>query len=349
MTSIRLSAMAMLMGATFGCLMSSPVKGRVLKLDIEEVKAAPKLPGAPEFEIVSGRFYGEVDPTSPNNSIITDLEFAPRNARGLVEYSASFAIARPRDPARRSGVLFYDVPNRGNGAVAPNKYGHVQVISGWQGDISDNLGLQTLSAPIARRRNGRPLTGPVMARFVDLPRGLASAPIVGSLGRPTAMPQPLSLDTRRARLTVQDRPGVAPRLIPSSQWAFADCALRPFPGVPDPAKLCVKGGFAAGRAYSLVYTARDPRVMGLGFAATRDLVAFLRTARADDMGTENPAGSIRWAVASGTSQSGNFLKSFVNLGFNADEAGRIVFDGINPNIAARQVPLNIRFAVTPRW
>jgi len=87
-------------------------------------------------------------------------------------------------------------------------------------------------------------------------------------------------------------------------------------------------------------------VLGIGFAATRDLTAFLRHAAADDAGTANPAaGLVRWTVATGTSQSGNFLKSFLNLGFNADEQGRVVFDGMNPNIAARQLPMNIRFGV----
>jgi hypothetical protein len=87
-------------------------------------------------------------------------------------------------------------------------------------------------------------------------------------------------------------------------------------------------------------------VLGIGFAATRDLVSFLRHAKADDAGTPNPlAGQVRWSVVSGTSQSGNFVKSFINLGFNRDESGARVFDGANPNIAARQVPLNLRFAV----
>jgi hypothetical protein len=107
-----------------------------------------------------------------------------------------------------------------------------------------------------------------------------------------------------------------------------------------------EGRLCPALAYTLVYQARDPLVLGIGFAATRDLVSFLRHAKADDRGTPNPlAGQVRWSVVSGTSQSGNFVKSFINLGFNQDEAGHRVFDGANPNIAARQVPLNLRFAV----
>ena len=78
---------------------------------------------------------------------------------------------------------------------------------------------------------------------------------------------------------------------------------------------------------------------GIGFAATRDLIAYLRRGAAD-----NPLGAtIRHTIAQGNSQSGNYLRSFHNLGFNQDESGRRVFDGMNPNIAARQLAMNIRF------
>ena len=79
---------------------------------------------------------------------------------------------------------------------------------------------------------------------------------------------------------------------------------------------------------------------GIGFAATRDLLAFLRKGGAD-----SPLGAgVRHAIAQGNSQSGNYLRSFLRLGFNQDEHGRQVFDGMNPNIAARQLAMNIRFA-----
>lgn len=335
------------MPLALGLLMVGPnaLHARVTRIEIGSVVPDTSKSGKLAYEIVKGRFYGEVDPAAPENAIITDLSLAPRNMRGKVEYWATFALARPVDARAASGVLFYDVPNRGNGAVAADSVGHVRVISGWQADIDEGLGLQMLHAPIARKPNGTPLTGPVLARFVDMPAGSNTAPIVGSIGRPTAMPQPLTLDTRAARLYVQFKPGGALRKLSSRDWAFADCTKQAFPGHADPEKLCLRGGFDVTRAYTLVYTAKDPKVMGLGFAATRDLIAFLRHQRVDDVGNPNPAGTIRWAVASGTSQSGNYLKSFINLGFNADEQGRIVFDGINPNIAARQVPLNVRFAV----
>ena len=107
-----------------------------------------------------------------------------------------------------------------------------------------------------------------------------------------------------------------------------------------------KNGFDPARLYELVYTAKDPLVLAVGLAATRDLVSFFRAARADQAGTPNPvAGAIRHSVASGTSQAGNFLKTFVHLGFNEDLGGRIVWDGIFPFIAARQTPLSGRLPV----
>lgn len=332
---------------TLFAVLYTPQSGQahVTKIVVEAIEPAPGDSNPIAYEIVTGKFYGEVDPTRSENSIITDLRYAPRNADGRVEYSATFAIARPIDTNKASGVLFYDVPNRGNGSVAADPDGHVRVISGWQGDLPGDMGLQTLTVPIAVGAKGRALTGPVFARFVDMPSGTSTLPITGSIGRPTTMPEPVSLDQNGAKLYVQSKSAGKLTALSPKIWAFADCTKSSFPGSPDPAMLCLKSGFDPSLAYTLVYTGKNPKVMGVGFAATRDLVSFLRHARSDDAGTPNPAGTIRWAVASGTSQSGNFLKSFVHLGFNADEKQRIVFDGINPNIAARQVPLNLRFSV----
>jgi hypothetical protein len=87
-------------------------------------------------------------------------------------------------------------------------------------------------------------------------------------------------------------------------------------------------------------------VLGLGLAATRDVVAFFRHASKDDEGVANPiAGAVQYAIGEGASQSGNLLRTFLNLGFNQDEQGGRVFDGAMPTIAARQTPINLRFAV----
>ena len=332
-------------GSILVALLGTPAAARLERVRIDSVTPAQPVPGATPYEIVRGRFFGALDPNDPHNRIITDIDHAPRDEKGRVLYSATFAIARPVDAARASGVLFYDVPNRGQWPIGADVDGHIRVISGWQGDLPQDGDLQTAAVPIAHGNGGKPLSGLVLARFTDMPSGAGSIPIIGSIGVPTQRPAPLTMDTTKARLFRQPSDSAAPMAVKPADWAFADCTAVPFPGTPDPTKLCVRGGFDPAYAYTLIYEGKDPFVLGIGFAATRDLVAYLRSGKADDSGTANPAGNIRWTVASGTSQSGNFLKSFINLGFNADESGARVFDGVNPNIAARQVPLNIRFAV----
>jgi hypothetical protein len=319
-------------------LATGAADARVTRLVVEREEQAPVAQaGAPAYRILHGRYEGELDPAAPGNAVITDLTLAPRNAAGRVTYSATFAIALPADPARGSGVLFYDVPNRGNGTVAADPDGHIRVVSGWQGDLSPMPGAQTATVPVAAGA-----TGTVLQRFVNMPAGSNTLPITGSIGRATARPLPVTLDTADARLLRQTSDAAAPVSVAAGDWAFADCRTRAFPGTPDPTRLCVRGGFDPGQAYTLIYQGRDPLVLGIGFAAVRDLNAFLHHAS----GPTNPlAGRVRWPIITGTSQSGNFVKSFINLGFNADEDGRQVFAGANPNIAARQVPLNIRFGV----
>ena len=156
---------------------------------------------------------------------------------------------------------------------------------------------------------------------------------------------PATLDTSKASLT--RRASEDGKLIPlrSTDWAFADCSKTAFPGTPDPQKVCLKGGFNPAYLYELVYTAKDPKVYGIGFAATRDLNSYLRYAAKDDTGADNIlSGRITHTVSQGDSQSGNYLRSFIHLGFNQDESGRMVFEGSNPNIAVRLLAMNIRFA-----
>jgi hypothetical protein len=157
---------------------------------------------------------------------------------------------------------------------------------------------------------------------------------------------PSTMDTSKALLTRQATDDGQMIPIDPREWAFANCEKTPFPGEPDPSRICLKGGFEADTLYQLTYTAKDPLVLGIGLAATRDIVSFFRYARKDDGGSPNPvSGMVKYAIAFGNSQSGNFIKTFLHLGFNQDEAKRIVWDGANPNIAARQNPLNYRFAI----
>jgi len=301
---------------------------------------------AGQVEILRGRVHGEVDPLDRRNRIIQDISLAPRNARGRVEYVATFTLARPADPTRASGTLIYSVVNRGNGTVEPSAEGHVWVVSGWQGDVVPSSNNQSITVPTAKNADGSTITGPVLQRFVNMPAGTTTMPLRAGTGYPYA-----ASDQSAAVLTLSSAESSAgvksgTTVVPRSDWALADCRTVPFPGTPDPSRLCVRGGFDSARLYELVYTARDPLVLGIGLAATRDLVSFLRHEVRDSSGAPNPVvGLIRHAVSIGNSQSGNFIRTFIHLGFNEDLAGRIVWDGAFPRIAARQTPMNFRFAL----
>ena len=240
--------------------------------------------------------------------------------------------------------------NRGNGDVAPDSAGHVWLVSGWQGDVRPTLTNQTVEVPTAVNADGSPIVGLALARFSDLAPGTTTVTLAtprdsdavkGPIYRQAAIDQrAASLVSIASETTSGQQLGVVS--IPRADWAFADCRTVAFPGMPDRTRLCLKGGFDATRLYQLVYTAQDPLVLGAGLAATRDLVSYLRYEAA----AENPvAGVVRHVVSVGNSQSGNFIKTFIHLGFNEDLAGRIVWDGAFPRIAARQTPMNFRFAL----
>lgn len=321
-------------------LVHSSAEARLTRFTVESRKPS----GA--TELISGHFSGELDPADPHNTIINDIGLAPRNARGMVEYSASFALSKPLDMTHVNGVLFYSVPNRGGGAPAPTAPGEVSVVSGWQGDIPAKPNLQTITVPIAKNKDGSPLTGPVFERFINMPQGTNTLPLDTAQYVALTYQVPLVLDTTKASLSKRSAPNAQPVPLPSADWAFADCSQVPFPGTPDPKKICAKAGFDPAFAYELIYTAKDPLVLGIGYAATRDLNSFLRYEEKDAAGNPNPvAKQIRWALSRGNSQSGNFIRSFIHLGFNQDESNRIVWDGVNPHIAARQLAINFRFSL----
>ena len=325
-------------------LLGARAQADVVKLVVATRAALPSQ-GGRAYEKLTGRFYGELDARHPLNAVITDIEHAPRNARGLVEYSATFTILKPVDMAGATGVLVYQVPNRGRANIEGGSYfadfrarGHVLVASGWQADIQPGTGIETLTTPMAQQADGSSITGPVMARISNAPPGSTTQSIIR--GRVTGTATPASLDTTKATFTQRTSANGSRAPVRADQWAFADCTTTPFPGQPAPDKVCLKGGFDPAVLYELTYVAKDPPVHGIGFAATRDLIAFLRQGSSG-----SPLGTpVRHTIAQGSSQSGNYLRSFLNLGFNQDEAGRRVFDGMNPNIAARQLAMNIRFS-----
>jgi hypothetical protein len=313
------------------CVIASPASAAVTRLTVEKTTA---MGGG--YELLEGHFSGALNPGDRHNAIINDIKLAPKNAAGKVEYTATFAIARPT--ASTSGVLVYDVSNRGRGAVAALGDGHINVLSGWQGDLDDRPEVhQKIDLPAA------PVTGPALVRFMGMSAGTTTMPVRGG---PQGNYGGRTFDVATAdgaKLytgTSDDRPSEQ-KEVPQSDWAFADCTAMPFPGKPDLSKLCVKGGFNPALAYTLAFTAKNPKVFSIGLAATRDLVTFLRY----DTSSANPlAGKVRWTIGRGVSQSGNFLRSFIHLGFNAGEDGRIVFDGVMPVVGPRMLSINHRFA-----
>ncbi len=350
---LQLSVIWLALILIFGCVVTT--QARVTRIVIEQ-KQSPAYDGKAfgnvgQYEILTGRAYGEVDPKNRYNTIITDLEFAPRNARGMVEYVATFMLVKPVDLSKANGVMIYAVPNRGN-RITPNtfgsgtesgeefflKRGYILLHSGWQGDLPPRAGSETIQVPIAKNPDGSSITGLALARFSNMPAG------TNTLSLPVAH-EAASLDTTKAQLTMRASEEGAIIPLASNAWAFADCSKTPFPGVPDANRVCLKGGFDPTYLYELTYTAKDPLVLGLGFAATRDLNAFFHHALKDESQQANPvAGKISQVIAQGISQSGNFIKTFIHLGFNEDEGNRQVWDGANAHIAGRQLAMNIRFA-----
>jgi hypothetical protein len=318
------------------------------------------------YEQVRGVASGELDPFSRHNAVITDIQLAPRNASGKVTYTATFTLLKPVDMSKSSGVLVYGVPNRGGRALGfgnlggsatdagdgfDQKPGHVYLASAWEGDIAFNnaaTALETVDVPVAKNPGGSSVTGPVFARFVTVPGNVNTQPLDLPLRglAPAGGRTPASLDTTKAKLisiarenNLGVRTGVVE--IASGDWAFANCATTPFPGTPSSTQICLKNGFDPNLIYELVYTAKDPLVLGVGMAAMRDVVSFFRRASAAD---GNPIGGrIEWVIGYARSQSGRFQKNFLLLGFNEDEDGRIVWDGAHPIIAGNMGQFNIRF------
>jgi Alpha/beta hydrolase domain len=328
-------------------------EAKVIKVVIEK-RESPAYNGqvfgkAGQYELLSGRFTGELNPNDPHNKIINDIQLAVRNSRGMVEYTGTFAIAKPIDMSKASGLMIYSVANRGNGAPVPGNEGHVSVVSGWQGDVQARAGVQTIVVPIAKNADGSPVTGPVTALFINSPNGANTLPLARAVSA-IVYQLPATLDNSKAALTKRASEDGPRTPISSAEWAFADCSKTPFPGTPDATKICVKDSFDPALLYELVYTAKDPLVLGIGYAATRDFNSFLRYEDKDAEGNANPvvsqaAKQIKYGISEGNSQSGNFLRSYIHLGFNQDENNRIVWDGSNPHIAGRQLAMNYRFAV----
>ncbi len=305
-------------------LAASPADARVTRIQIDAARSqSPTFggfswPGVGQYEKIVGTAFGEVNPHDRQNRDIVDIEFAPRNARGNVEYAFNFYILKPIDLKKGADKMMYEPPNRGGKTWA--SLGRITVpqytigFSGWE-DLG-TLGTFSASAnfPIAK-----------FAPTAANPSGTITGPsyeyiVVGGAAASAALTYPAAtLDKTQATLTHRVHLNDAPQIIPASGWSY---------NAAGTAISLAVGSFVANDIYEFAYTAKDPKVSGLGFAAVRDWNAWLRYERRDDAGNPNPlAGHIKRIYTEISSQPGRMLNDFRNLGFNEAENGKKVFDG----------------------
>ena len=335
-------------------LIAATAEAHVVRLRVERREVV--LNGRPfgaagPYEKLVGTVEFGFDPTLPANQIVVDLPLAPRNARGEVEASADFYLLKPVDPRRGNGRLFYEVGNRGGksllatfqkatGSANPTteaefgdgalmNQGFALLWMGWQWDVPERPGVMRMDMPIATD-NGKPITGLVRGNFILNERS-NTAPVAD---RNHLAYAPIDPRDPSYTMTVRDEIVARGELIQRSKWRFVDGAT-----------VALDGGFEPGRIYDVVYRSQNPKVVGVGLAGTRDLISFFK----HDTSADNPLPGIRYAIGWGVSQSGRFLRHFLYQGFNADEQGRIVFDGVFDQVGgAGRGSFNHRFGQASR-
>jgi len=335
-------------------LTASAAEARVVRLRIErrEVVLNGRAFGAAgPYEKLVGKVDFALDPGLPRNDMIVDLKLGPRNARGEVEASADFYMLKPVDPSRGNGRVFYEVGNRGGksllatfqkaaastdpsteaefGDGALMRQGFTLLWMGWQWDVPERPGVMRMEMPIATE-NGRRITGLVRGNFI-LNERAATASVADRNHKAYPVLDRNSADNV---MTVRDEPTAKGEMVPRSKWRFVDDET-----------VAIDGGFAPGRIYDVVYRSADPRIVGFGLSGTRDLISFLK----HDASDQNPTPGVRFALGWGVSQSGRFLRHFLYQGFNEDEEGRRVFDGVFDQVGgAGRGSFNHRFGQASR-
>ena len=337
----------------FSCFQSNARIVRVIVTKTEPYMEGKLFGTAGQYEKLTGQAYGEIDPVNPLNAVIQDIQNAPRNAEGLVEYISDFIILRPVDMTKSNGLLFLSLPNRGNAFPADTVLlgrGYVYFWCAWQGDVLRGNNRLTMRVPYASD-NGGEIAGILRTEYqVSLAVNTLNLSSGFFTGLTHHSYETISLDNKDCTLTKRILESDPRIMVPNSEWAFSDCSRTRFPGVPSPTKISLKDGFDPNYIYELIYTAKNPLVLGLGFAAIRDFSSFLKYSMEDESGFPNPLlnkGSdknpVRSAIMQGISQCSNFARTFLFLGFNQDENGLRVFEGVNTHIGTRRISLNIRF------
>ena len=342
--------------AAVGLLATAPVDARITKITVS-TKESPTFggytfAGVGQYEKIAGKAFGELNPADPKNAVITDIALAPKNANGNVEYSFDFYILKPIDLSKGNHKMMYEPPNRGgktwstlnrstgggddpgtitNATVLANSFllprGYTVVWSGWDaaaGTSNANFNT-TITLPVAKNADGSTITGPAYEYIVTTGNSY------------TLTYAAATLDQTKATLTHRVRLDDTPQVVPASGWAYnaAGTAIN-----------LVGGSFVANDIYEFSYTAKDPTVNGIGFAAVRDWNAWLKYETKDDAGTANPlAGDVTRIYTEISSQPGRMLNDFRNLGFNQAENGKKVFDGMMQWVAAGDgINMNLRFS-----
>jgi hypothetical protein len=320
-----------------------------------DVLAGKPFGSAGPYERLIGKAYFAVDPENPVNRIISDIDKAPRNEDGRVEFSADLYVLKPRDPSHGNGAALFEVSNRGGkgmlgmyhhaaGSTDPRtpeqfgdnfllEQGYTLVWLGWQFDVPHNDGLMRLYAPIARE-GGRAITGLVRAEFV-----LDRNETRHSLADRDHIPyRPVNADDPALKLTVRDTREGERHAVQRDAWR-----------IEDGTHIVMPDGFQPGKIYELVYTSQDPVLVGLGPTAVRDLISFLKYGGNDATVLGDSRRYLKRAYGFGISQSGRFLRTFLYYGFNRDENDRRVFDGVLAHVAgAARGSFNFRFAQPSR-
>src|SRR5258707_2241493 len=364
-TPFPATAVACCLSLTGVVLFNAPaVQARVTKVVIAKTES-PTFGGKSfgavgPYERITGQIIGEVDPKDPANAIIIDVGLAPKNPNGTVAYSTDFQILRPVDRTRGNKRLIYEITNRGRTNVlgtlndrktendvessgdAGNGFlmrqGYVVLESGWDFSAPRNGKLFTATVPVAKNPDGSSITGPNTEEFVI---DKAATPAQQRLNYPAA-----SADKSKASLTVRKNYADTPIPVPEADWDYVDGKLNAVKLTSG--NFGGPGSFGPTALYEFTYIARDPTVVGLGFAAIRDLATFLRTAKADDQGVANPlAGDVQFIYTFCSSQPCRTMHDFVQLGFNEAEgaAPAKAFDGIlNWKAGAGGMFMNYRFS-----
>jgi len=335
MAIVKRVAASLTIGILLVLTLANASSAEVVRIDVRQRDDAGT------HERVIARVYFAVDPTLAANRGIADLDRAPRNADGKVEFSSDLLFFRPKDARKARGAVFLEVVNRGrdqslailSGAqqrdLSPESWnlgdgflleqGFTVAFLGWQFDVRPSQGL-TFSAPIA------PVEGLVRDSHIEVARS-------GSVDIPLTYCASESARTSTT-LTFRTRMDETPRPLPHETWQLAS----------DGCSLHLVSGVGTG-VYEAVYQAKGSPVAGLGLAAIRDFASYLKHGPDGATLREMPA-ALQRVIGYGYSQSGRFLREFVRDGFNADERGRAAFDGLMISSAgAGGGSFNHRFAM----